>query len=121
MRLEGYYYDLSDEQHDVDGGIFRIVLRQECGIYDGHFPGNPVCPGVCNMQVIRECAERLAGECLHPCYIRQCRLTAVASPTTCRELVVKIHLTPVETGYTVVATMADAGHVYMEYKGEMSI
>lgn len=121
MRLERYYYDLLDEYYDADGGVFRIALRPECDIYAGHFPGNPVCPGVCNIQVIKECAERLVGKRLHPCYIRQCRLTAVARPTACREFVVKINLTSTETGYAVVATMADVEQTYMEYKGEMGL
>ena len=121
MRLEGYYYDLIDKNTGTDGGTFRIALRQECDIYAGHFPGHPVCPGVCHIQMVKECAERLAGKGLHISYIRQCRLTAVATPAVCPELVLSIQVVPVEAGYGVVATLSDAERTYMEYKGEMTV
>ena len=71
--------------------------------------------------VVKECAERLAGKGLHISYIRQCRLTAVAAPAVCPELVVSIQVVPVEAGYGVVATLSDAERTYMEYKGEMTV
>lgn len=110
-----------DNGTDTDGGTFRIVLRQECGIYAGHFPGHPVCPGVCHIQIVKECAERLAGKKLHIGYIRQCRLTSVATPTICPELEIRIHLMSAEAGYSIVATIADAERTYMKYKGEMTV
>lgn len=80
-----------------------------------------MCPGVCNIQMIKECAERLTGQRLHICSIRRCRLTAVATPTACPELTVKIDLQPVENGYAVIATVGDARRTYMDYKGEMTV
>ncbi len=121
MKLEGYYYNLIDRNTDENGSTFRIALLKECDIYTGHFPGHPVCPGVCNMQIVKECAERLVGKTLHISYIRQCRLIALATPVICSELVVWIKLEPMEAGYSVVATIADAEHIYMEYKGNMTV
>ncbi len=39
------------------------VLRPDPShaVFGGHFPGNPVVPGVCQIQVIRELAEMAAG------------------------------------------------------------
>jgi 3-hydroxyacyl-[acyl-carrier-protein] dehydratase len=34
--------------------IFRIALDPAHGIYQGHFPDNPVVPGVCQVEMIRE-------------------------------------------------------------------
>ena len=121
MKLEGYYYDLIEERADAQGGTFRIALRQDCDIYAGHFPGRPVCPGVCHIQVVKECAERLTGKKLRIGHIRQCRLTAVAVPSACSELAVSIQLQPAEEGYRIAATVADTERTYMEYKGEMSV
>ncbi|MDR3679065.1 MAG: 3-hydroxyacyl-ACP dehydratase [Flavipsychrobacter sp.] len=34
-----------------------IVLNADHKIFDGHFPGHPVLPGVCTMQMVREILE----------------------------------------------------------------
>ena len=31
-------------------------------IFDGHFPGNPIVPGVCTIQIINELLERALGQ-----------------------------------------------------------
>ena len=120
MQFEDDYYRLLGRCGDETNGAFRIALLSGCGIYRGHFPGHPVCPGVCNMQVIKECAERMTGKRLHIGYIRRCRLTAVATPAVCSVLEVKISLQPTETGYRITATLADAQRTYMEYKGDLA-
>lgn len=120
MKLEDYYYKIISIQRCDTGGTFHIALLPECNVYQGHFPGNPVCPGVCNIQTIKECAQILTGSqlCLH--HIRRCRLTAVATPTTCPELDIRVKLTPAAIGYTVEATISDNRQTYMEMKGEMT-
>ena len=30
-------------------------------VYEGHFPGNPIAPGVCTLHMITECAEQILG------------------------------------------------------------
>ncbi len=121
MKLENNYYELISMHSDGTSGVFHIALRPDCEVFRGHFPGNPVCPGVCNIQTIKECAERLTGQRLHIGSIRRCRLTAVATPATCPELEVRINLLPTETGYDITATVSDTRRTYMDYKGEMTV
>lgn len=121
MKLENNYYELISMHSDGTSGVFHLALHPDCEVYRGHFPENPVCPGVCNIQMIKECAERLAGRRLHIGSIRRCRLTAVATPAVCPELAVKINLQPTEKGYAVTATVSDAERMYMDYKGEMTV
>lgn len=121
MNLKNNYYELIGMHSDGTGGVFHIALRPECEVYRGHFPGHPVCPGVYNIQTVKECAERLTGRRLHIGSIRRCRLTAVATPAVCPELTVTISLLPTENGYSVTATVGDKERMYMDYKGEMSV
>ena len=99
---------------------FRVELVPDCDVYRGHFPHKPVSPGVCNIGMIRECAERLVERRLLIASIKQCRLTAVASPQACPCLDVALTAEPAGDGsYTVTATLAAAETVYMTFKGTL--
>lgn len=39
----------------------RIRLRAESEIFKGHFPGNPITPGVCQVGIIGELVGRVCG------------------------------------------------------------
>lgn len=119
MRLEDSYYQIVRETVEGREGRFRIRLLPDCPVYRGHFPGNPVSPGVCNIRTIQECACRVAGERLFIATIKRCRLTALVSPAICPELDVEVRLSPADTSFTVEARMTEAGVTYVEYTGEM--
>lgn len=121
MKLENNYYELISIHSNGLNSVSHIALRPDCNIYHGHFPHDPICPGVFNIQTIKECAERLVNKKLRISCIRQCRLTAVATPATCPEMDVTVSLQSTEAGYNITATIVDATHTYMDYKGEMTV
>lgn len=121
MLFENKYYKILDANVDGLDAVYRIALLPDCDVYRGHFPGNPVSPGVCNIETIKECAMLLTGKKLQISTIKQCRLTAVASPALCPEVDVTLSLLPTDKGFAVTASIADAERTYMEYKGEMIV
>ena len=46
---------------DVQNIHVRIRLNPDHPVFKGHFPGNPVVPGVCQVQMIREILEDQTG------------------------------------------------------------
>lgn len=121
MLLENSYYKIIGRSGEGLDAVFRVALLPDCEVYKGHFPGNPVSPGVCNIETIKECAMLLTGKRLVIDTIRQCRLTAVASPSVCPEVEVTLSCSPVGNGFAVTAKIADNERTYMEYKGEMTV
>lgn len=120
MLLEDKFYKVLSVDHAEDGSAkFHLAILPGCNVYDGHFPGDPVCPGVCNIETIKECAIMLCGEPLRYSSIRQCRLTALATPTVCPEVDVQVSLIPAGEGYSVQATIADGKQTYMILKGQL--
>ena len=120
MLLENKFYRvLSEERGEGLSAKYRVAILPECNVYDGHFPGDPVCPGVCNIETIKECAILLCGEQLRYSTIKQCRLTALATPTVCPEVDVQVNLSPSGEGYTLRATIADDRQTYMILKGQV--
>ncbi|MGM9758818.1 MAG: beta-hydroxyacyl-ACP dehydratase [Parabacteroides sp.] len=120
MRLENDYYTWTGQEPTYMEGVFRLRLQKDCPVYQGHFPGNPVAPGVCNMQVIRECAEQLAGCKLYVRHLKKCRLITVLKPDNQSELTVSVRLSPTSTGYLCRAEMRDSDCIYVIYQGELS-
>ncbi len=120
MLLDDKFYRIAAVAKDNEHvATYTIELLADCTVYQGHFPGKPVCPGVCNIQTIKECAMRLLGENLCFKTIKQCRLTAVATPATCPVLLVRIQTTPTEEGYQLQASIYNQSQTYMELKGTL--
>lgn len=57
MKLQDELYTIVEINDDVA----RIRLLPECAIYQGHFPGNPVTPGVCQVGIVEELAGDICG------------------------------------------------------------
>lgn len=60
MKLDGILYNVTSHTGDgISKCHYVTTLNQHCDIYRGHFPGNPVTPGVVMMAIAREllCAE----------------------------------------------------------------
>lgn len=75
---------------DGNGMQVRVVLHADHAIYQAHFPGQPITPGVCLLQMARElmedcCAERL---CINS--VKNAKFLAVVSPIDTPQLVIDI-------------------------------
>ena len=123
MKFENYYYKVySMHTNWADTMSFHIGFLPECDIFRGHFPGHPVCPGACNIQLIKDVAQRLTECKLLISAIRQCRFTALATPDTCPEVDVRVNITArTENGYAITARISDERQTYVEFKGDMTI
>lgn len=57
MKLINELYDIIGK----DGGdgqlTYQVKFRPDCFIYQSHFPGNPITPGVCLIQIATEILE----------------------------------------------------------------
>jgi len=62
MVLENFYEITSRETSD-DNSSFDILIKVNSShpIFKGHFPDNPVMPGVCMIQIIKEITEEITG------------------------------------------------------------
>ena len=61
MLIEGLYTidDLNSTETEI---IAKITINANHEIFKGHFPGNPIMPGVCMMQIIKELIEKVLGK-----------------------------------------------------------
>jgi len=57
MLLKDFYTIQSFETTESQKYVATIMLNKNHEVFKGHFPGNPVTPGVCMMQIIKELTQ----------------------------------------------------------------
>ncbi|MBR5695062.1 MAG: 3-hydroxylacyl-ACP dehydratase [Paludibacteraceae bacterium] len=117
------YFTIRERREDETGSNFLISLNPDHQVYQGHFPGDPICPGVCSIQMIRECAEIVLGQRLTIGTVSQCRFMELLTPSKNKDLLLKLTLSKAEEGMVkAVASILsdDAQTSFLEYKGEYS-
>ena len=120
ITLLNDYFKIDNCTSDGNEALFNVTLLSEYCAYQGHFPGNPVSPGVCNIQMIKECAEQLAGKRFFLGYISRCKLSAVITPQTPPLLSIRMQLSEMEGLYAINAVVSDDETTYIEFKGELT-
>lgn len=58
-----------------------LLLNKSHQIYEGHFPENPVLPGVCTLQIIKECLGNIIQKEIRYKNIAMCKFTSVIQPS----------------------------------------
>lgn len=119
--LENKYFIVKSVINVDEGTNFFISLVDGHEVYKGHFPGNPVSPGVCSIEMIRECTEKALGKKLLVSSISRCRFLAVLTPDKGENLLITISATENGEGkYKVAASLTDGAETtYVTFSGEM--
>lgn len=79
MLIEGLY-SVTDYQWDEQNVNAVIELNKDHDIFKGHFPGNPVMPGVCMLQIIKELTERAVDKSLFLKLASNIKFMAIINP-----------------------------------------
>ena len=64
MILAGDFYTVVSTVNEADKIQAILKINPEHAIFRGHFPGQPVVPGVCMMQIVKELLETATSRSL---------------------------------------------------------
>lgn len=80
MLLQDFYS--VDTINTISDGkyVASITLNKNHAIFKGHFPGNPVTPGVCMMQIIKEITESILNVSLTMVSTSNVKFMALINP-----------------------------------------
>lgn len=115
--LENSFYSIISQQDNR----FHVRLLPDCPVYQGHFPGRPVSPGVCSVQMVKELAEKLAGHSLFLSDLRQVRFRTLLTPATHPELDIVLNIEPQDNKTKLTATVGLADELFVELKATLDI
>jgi len=94
----------------------RITLRPECIIYQAHFPGRPITPGVCIIGIITELLELRQNRALQLSEVKNLKFIDVIEPTKVKAVTVTFdRIEHADDGLKVRGTLVDGDHVYTKY------
>lgn len=92
MLLQDFY--TLDRIDELTNGNYSaiITLNKDHAIFKGHFPGNPVTPGVCMMQIIKEITESILKVTLTMVSTSNVKFMALINPEINSELVLDLEI-----------------------------
>lgn len=93
MLLDTFFKILSTSQEE-EKYIVNIELVKDHKIYEGHFPDNPVVPGVCLIQMIRESVELKQGRKLRLVAADEIKFLNIVNPLIANLLTIEIKNRP---------------------------
>jgi 3-hydroxyacyl-[acyl-carrier-protein] dehydratase len=122
--LAGDFFDIQSFTVSEPGMVpFRISsvarLNPQHPIFAGHFPGNPVVPGVCQVQMVKELVERSLQRKLKLTASDNIKFLSMISPDASPLLEFDIQVR-VLSGRQISATAAisSGAQVFLKFKGE---
>jgi 3-hydroxyacyl-[acyl-carrier-protein] dehydratase len=96
MLLKDFYKIISLENTADSKYKAVILINEKHDIFKGHFPGNPIMPGVCMMQIIKELTEKITKSSLFMHSVSNVKFMALINPFNTPELLLELDVTTTE-------------------------
>ena len=107
--LKGEFFTVIDANASEAGKIFRIALNASHPIFQAHFAGNPVMPGACIAQMIKELAEDYLNTSFFISAVKNMKFLKVINPLETPEVSVQMVCITREDGSISASTVISAG------------
>ncbi len=118
MLKDDFFYiqSVSDEQGVISASLEINAAHK---IFQGHFPGQPVVPGVCMMEMVKEVTETVTGKEMFLQKADNIKFLSVIDPNQNRNVNARITYANSENKrITFEATLFKEDIIYLKFKGE---
>ncbi|CAI2766097.1 3-hydroxyacyl-ACP dehydratase [Flavobacterium collinsii] len=96
MVLKDFYTVLSEEKTGDSKYTIAILVNEKHEVFKGHFPGNPIMPGVCMIQIIKELTESITKSTLMIQTLSNVKFMALINPEINPELRLELDIVTTE-------------------------
>jgi 3-hydroxyacyl-[acyl-carrier-protein] dehydratase len=122
MTLYNNFYTASSPAKTENGCEYSILLNKEHFIYQAHFPGNPITPGVCIVQICTELMENYTECKLQLKRINNVKFISVINPELNGSLRIAFSkISEIADGYTFAALVYNESAQFSKLSLEVSV
>jgi 3-hydroxyacyl-[acyl-carrier-protein] dehydratase len=120
--LQDNFFTLSKLEKESFNIKADLVINAHHEIFEGHFPGHPVVPGVCMMEMIKEILEQATGKKTNLISAAEMKFLALINPQENNRIQASIKYHIEETGHVAVAaSLFKEERIYFKFKGIFDI
>lgn len=113
MKLLDQLFILDEIDESENGFEAMLQTNPEHPIYAAHFPGNPITPGVCIIQIANELLEKQLGKRLFLKTIKNVKFLSVIIPAEGKKIKYAFSdIAETEMGYKTQVVVSDETMVY---------
>lgn len=113
------FYTLTTQDFSPEKLQATLTFNRTHKIFEGHFPGLPVVPGVCMMQIVREVTELAVARTLRIAAGDNLKFLAVINPDEQAEVSLTITYKVDAGAYHVNATLYAGTVTFFKFKGTL--
>jgi len=118
MLLNNFFHtdDLQVDGFDIKA---TLIINASHQIFEGHFPGHPVVPGVCMMQMIKEIMEQVVQQKTNLVKAHDMKFLALIDPGRNNTIQASLKYSMEEDGSMIVhATLFKDALIHFKFKGQ---
>jgi 3-hydroxyacyl-[acyl-carrier-protein] dehydratase len=117
--LDDLYFIKSSQTESVNKLTVKVEIKREHPIFTGHFPGNPILPGVCTIQILKELVAEHLGKKVSLLKAVNIKYLSFINPDMTNLIDFNIELKEMENGYlSCNTTINHENTIFCTFKGE---
>jgi len=115
------FFKIVNTSKEEEKTTVKVELDKDHKIYEGHFPGNPVVPGVCLIQMIKEVIEVQQQQKLRLTTADEIKFLNIVNPLTANLLNIEVKKRlNAESPLAFYIIITDGQITYLKMKAEFS-
>ena len=103
--LNGSFFTIQQVEDSENSRTYHLALNASHPIFQAHFAGNPIMPGACIVQLIKELTTAYFGQVFFICAVKNVKFLHAINPLETPELSVRLTFTKQENGRLSVSSL----------------
>ena len=115
------FYTIQSREMSIGSIRAKVEFNRDHSIFEGHFPGNPIVPGVCMIQLVREIVALSENKTVRIAKGENIKFLSVINPVETPVVDVLIIHYVKENSYVIDASLFLDQVTYFKFKGSFQI